>query len=220
MSGFLNARNNVLIQQSVFDKIISQVRSSCGEMKSACQKSSGRHLHNHEDKITNRLYEHHLKDSRFCGLKFTIQKPETFDEETDLYIGRTDIHVESWDKFKNVDDYYLIECKRIDGTPSLNRLYVSEGVARFVVHPPKYPSYHKRNIMLGYIVKAIVVGDNSKEIADIQSQTLTGVESSQFTLVTSDEEFYRYSCTYQSEHIGQIELAHLFFDFASVMGAA
>jgi hypothetical protein len=189
-------------------------------MKSACQKNDGHYLHNDEDKITNRLCEYHLQYSDLCGLTFTIQKPVTFDAETDSYIGRADIHVKSWDRFNNADEYYLIECKRIDGTARLNSLYVSEGVSRFVVHPPKYPSYHKRNIMLGYIVKAITVGDNSKKIADMQSPTLTGVESSQFTLVTSDEEFHRYSCSYQSEYIGQIELAHLFFDFSSVIRQA
>jgi len=217
MGGFKNEANNVIIERGIFERIISHLHDCCIEMKNACQRD-GNCLSDHEDKITNRLYQYHLRYSQICGLRFILQSPQAYDPENDSFYGRADIQVESVDLFKNVDDYYLIECKRIDGTVALNKAYVSEGVARFVVHPPKYPSYHKRNIMLGYVVRSIDVEANSKNIADIQIKTLKEMAVDAFDLVSkAAEEFYRYFCAYQSEDVGKIDLTHLFYDFSSVV---
>ncbi|MFL0269257.1 hypothetical protein [Candidatus Clostridium radicumherbarum] len=152
------------------------------------------------------------------GLRFIPQSPETFIPDEDQYRGRCDIKVVSNNWFADLNDYYLIECKRIDGENHLNRQYILEGVSRFVVNSPKYPSYHKRNIMFGYVVKTIDVPKNTAIIEQLQRDLLLGVLVDDFVLLNNENvEFYHYSCLYQSDAIGSIELDHLFYDFSEVI---
>lgn len=216
MGGFRNESNNIAFENGLFNLIIAHLCQCCHEMMKTC-KVTGKELYNHEDKITNRLVENHLN---FNGLRlrFILQSPETFIADVDNFKGRCDIRVVSDDWFRNQNDYYLVECKRIDGGDYLNRQFVSEGISRFVVSRPKYPSYHKRNIMFGYVVQAIDVPENTVKIDQLQSELLVGVLSGKFSLVSNEStEFYHYSCQYQSDTIDRIELAHLFYDFSGVI---
>ena len=219
MGGFKKESNNADFEQNLFNLIIFHISQSCNNMRSDC-RDTGKHLYNHEDKISNRLVEKYL-DANFLGLRFVLQKPEHYDAETDTYIGRTDITVGSSDWLANRDAYYIIECKRIDGKAHLNREYVSEGISRFVLPPsPKYPAYYGRNIMLGYIVQAINVGENTDKIDKLQHELLVGVTIGDMKHVRDDGTgFYRYHCLYEANGDYSVELAHLFYDFSDVMQA-
>jgi hypothetical protein len=119
---------------------------------------------------------------------------------------------------KNREVYYIIESKRLDGGKSLNRKYVSDGISRFVLPPPKYPSCHKKNIMLGYIVKTINVSDNVDKIDKLQRDLLIGVTIGEMNLVYDDGKgFSHYRCMYQANSVLEVELAHLFYDFSDVI---
>lgn len=217
MGGFRRDSNNTEFEQNLFNLIILHISQCCGEMRNDCM-SVGENLYNHEDKISNRLVECYL-DMNSLGLRFILQKPEHYNTETDTYLGRTDIAVCSLDWFKNRNAYYIIECKRIDGSKDLNSKYVSEGISRFVVSPePKYSSYYGRSIMLGYIVQAILVGENTRKIDELQRKILSGVAIDDMMLVCdNDEGFSRYQCRYQPEGITAIELTHLFYDLSDVI---
>jgi hypothetical protein len=218
MSGFKNKSNNIAFEQGLFGLIILHISKCCREMKKDCH-SSGDYLYNHEDKISNRLVERYL-DTNSLGIRFILQKLEHYDAETNTYRGRTDIQVVSseW-LFSNRKAYYIIECKRIDGGNSLNRAYVSEGVARFLISPnPKYSSYYGRNIMFGYVVQTVNVAENTAKIDCIQREILTGVTIGEMELICDDREsFSHHKCTYQGFDAPKIELAHLFYDFSDVV---
>lgn len=219
MGGFKNESNNIAFEDGLFKLIILHLHRCSREMKETCIET-GYELYNHEDRITNRLIANHLNFNNL-RLRFILQSPETFIPNGDKYRGRCDIKVVSDDWLSNQNDYYLIECKRIDGADYLNRQFVSEGISRFVVNPPKYPSYHKRNIMFGYVVKAIDIPDNTVKIDQLQGELLVGVLSGRFSLVSNESaEFYHYSCEYKFitiNTIESIELAHLFYDFSGVI---
>ena len=94
-----------------------------------------------------------------------------------------DIRILLKSDFEKEDAYYVIECKRIDGTSDLNKKYVKEGVARFVTQ--KYSSYYGRNIMLGFVVKKIDMSANAKLIEGIQNADLNQHAHGNLRLVKS-----------------------------------
>jgi hypothetical protein len=180
----------------------------------------GEKLDNHEDIISNRLVERYL-DLNFLELRFIREAPEHYETETDTYNGRTDIKVVSSDWLKNRKAYYTIECKRLDGKTDLNKKYVLEGVARFVISTePKYFSYYGRNIMLGYIVQTMNIGENTDKIDKLQRELLVNVTIGDMSFVCDNGEgFSRYQCLYLYHANGTIgvELTHLFYDFSDVV---
>lgn len=216
MGGFKNESINIAFENGLFHLIVLHLCQCSHDMIEKC-KATGTQLHNHEDRITDRLVANYLNFNNW-RLRFIPQSPESFIPEEDIYRGRCDIKVVSDDWFSNSDDYYLIECKRIDGGNHLNRQYVLEGVSRFIICPVKYPSYHKRNIMFGYVVQAIDIEENATKIDRLQSELLAGALSGNLLLVNStSSEFYQYTCQYQYATTDDIELTHLFYDFSTVI---
>lgn len=216
MGGFKNESLNIEFERGMFRLIILHL-SQCSCAMKRDYKLNGRKIFNDEDKITNQLIADYLNINNI-GLRFIPQSLETFDLDNSTYRGICDIKIVSASWFQDLNDYYLVECKRIDGGARLNREYVLEGVSRFVLAPPKYPSYHKRNIMFGYVVKAINIPDNITKIEKLQNKLLTTVQTGEFIFVESENnEFYHYSCVYQSAVINLIELAHIFYDFSDII---
>jgi len=216
MGGFRKESHNVAFEEGLFSLIVLHLYKCSHNMVEEC-KETGTELHNHEDRITERLVANYLNYNNL-RLRFIPQSLESFDSEENVYKGKCDIKVVSENWFGNSDDYYLIECKRIDGGNRLNRLYVLEGVSRFVINPVKYPSYHRRNIMFGYIVHAINIEENATKIEQLQGELLKEVLPGKLLLVDrTSSEFYYYSCQYQYSITDGIELAHLFYDFSAVI---
>jgi hypothetical protein len=214
MGGFKNESINVLFEAGSLRGIISHLIQCSSQMKEDCHSTENM-LENHEDKITNRLIECFLNNG-VSEFRYVLQAPENFDPQTDQYIGRSDIKVISSDWFSNSKSYFIIECKRIDGTNKLNKEYIINGINRFVSFPPKYSSYYRKNIMFAYIVKAINISDVATKISQLQKTLLTDVVATSFLLAQCDAEYGEYHCEYSSNNIGVIELRHLFYDFAEV----
>lgn len=215
MQGFRDNLFNVDFEFGFFENIIEHLRKCSSDMKADCIKT-GNWLHNDEDKITNRLVENYL-NKNYSNIRFILQSPERFLPNEDRYKGRTDIRAVSPNWFSDSNAYYTIECKRIDGEPYLNREYIINGVARFVVGSPLYPSHNKRNIMFGYIVKDVDIPQNTIKIEELQNKLLDQVNTNGFILDSNlGSEYYVYSCQYQYE-TDCIELYHLFYDFADVV---
>ena len=94
----------------------------------------------------------------FDSFRFSSEVPENYVDSKPQ--GRADLQVYSIDEFRHRESYFIIECKRIAGTLTLNRKYIDKGIRRFVGKTPKYTSYYKINCMLGFVVKEIDISKN------------------------------------------------------------
>ena len=142
---------------------------------------------------------------------------EGYDLTSEEYIGRVDIKVYSINTIINPKDYYIIECKRIDGSSTLNRKFITEGICRFILNKPKYSSYNKKNIMLGFVVKNIDIEINTARINEIQSE----IEDIHICeklerLKKEKEEYYLYRNKYKCGD-KKIELSHFFYNLSDVI---
>ena len=217
MGGFKSDALNSVFSDGVIKIIIAHLIKCSRQMKDDCVNHKIP-LYNHEDKITNRLTAKYLNIG-IGNFRYVPQCSEHFDEATDLYIGRTDIAVFSCDNFCDSQAYHIIECKRIDGSNELNNKYINEGVARFFspTQNPRYSSYYKKNIMFGYVVKAIDIPSNTGRINEMQNQILENTIAGDFLLLCNDgSDYYVYGCQYRPD-IGSIDLLHLFYDFSDVV---
>ncbi len=145
MGGFKDQSLNSCCRQSIFDTILSVLIRSCDMMVKDCI-ASGIELPNHEEKIRNYLLENYLDNDSFNNnlgvafpLRFMPEVPENYDSISNEYDGRIDIKVFSCNIFDNRNDYYIVECKRIDGTSVLNKKYIDEG---FIALLPKNLNIH------------------------------------------------------------------------------
>lgn len=220
MSGFLDRSLNTAFKLGLYNLIVLAVRKSCELMVEECT-TGGRVLSNHEEKIRNHLLENYLNNDQIrpqigtgdIPLRFLPEVPEHYDSSSDTYSGRTDIKVVSINWFNNNSDYYTIECKRIDGTKSLSKKYIEEGVCRFLGDPPLYPSYHNKNLMLAFLISNV---DQAKVFADVSSahkEALSSKITKDITIIeTSSVHFF---C--ESKYTSGLLLGHLFYDFSSIV---
>jgi hypothetical protein len=227
MGGFKQQSLNIDFQRGFFVHTVETLEKCCCLMKATCI-STDRKIRNHEVSIQNHLFKYYLDNNAVleklgCDgfpISFQIETPETYDDTTDMFIGRCDIRVTSNNYWLNKDkeDYYIIECKRIDGSSNLNNKYVDEGISRFVEEPPKYPSHHGRNIMFGFVVQNISIDDNTRKISEIDVKKFGSKSHGAFVTGKSDltEGLYEYASAY-SLSTKVVELLHIFFDFSELM---
>lgn len=230
MGGFKLQSINEDFKKGFYDSIIETIEKCCSLMKQTCI-SSGRKVKNHEVNIQNHLFFHYLDNNSALAelecdmfpISFQIETPETYDEEADRFMGRCDIKVTSNNYWVNRDkeDYYIIECKRIDGSSNLNNKYIDEGVSRFVNEPPKYPSHHNKNIMFGFVVKDIDIHDNSQKLSKINQDRFKTRAQSDLNLIKADlgEGLHEYISNYILSS-KSLQLMHIFFDFSPVIKAS
>ncbi len=218
MGGFKTESINSAFATGIINIIIAHLTNCSNQMKEDCIANDNL-LKNDEDVITNRLSAMYLNTEPGI-FRYQTQSPEHYDGETDRYIGRTDIKVISRDYFRDEKAYHIVECKRIDGTTTLNQKYITEGVKRFFspAPQPKYSSYYLQNIMFGYVVQAIDIPENADKIDKLQGSLLKEAVAAQFMLRQNESsQCYVYACEYIAADIGRIELSHLFFDFTDAI---
>lgn len=216
MSGILNKNILEALYRANFEKITNYILDICRLVVEDYEKKQ-LNLPNDENRIRSIMLEEYLKKQKsFYGMsdyRFELEVPENY-VGNGHHIGRVDIRILLKSDFEKEDAYYIIECKRIDGTSDLNKKYVKEGVARFVTE--KYSSYYGRNIMLGFVVKKIDVSANAQLIEEIQNSDLNPNMYGDFELVNSDNVAESYKCMYQIQS-GMLELRHIFSDYSSIM---
>lgn len=167
-------------------------------------------IENNENKIRNRLYKDYLKNSAVrteLGLESYIFHPEVpeIDENYDES-ARTDVIVYNAVNYaKDETAYYIVECKRIDGSKGLNDKYWVNGINRFI--EDRYPSNKSVNAMLGFIVKPIDIEANSLKIPGLTSYSFIP----QFT--------FSYTSTHTSDSLKKFTLYHLMLNFASLISS-
>lgn len=227
ITGFKQESINEDFRNGFHAYVIETIEKCCRLMKHNCI-SSGRTVKNHEGKIQNHLFHYYLdNDSVLTELEcemfpisFQIETPESYDENTDSFMGRCDIRVTSNNYWvnKHKDEYYIIECKRIDGSLSLNKKYINEGVCRFVDDNPKYPSHHNKNFMFGFVVKNIDIHDNSQKISLINKDLFKSKVAKDLDLIKTDDKvgLYEYISGYNLTD-KSLQLFHIFFDFSPII---
>ena len=107
----------------------------------------------------------------------------------------------------------FLECKRLDGTNSLNKKSVVDGICRFVGDTPKYSSYNKKNIMLGFIVTDV---DSMIIISEITKTHLEELKEH----ITNDLTLTENNTTYQlckSTYTNNLSLTHIFYNISSAV---
>lgn len=220
MGGFRNQLLNQKFQQNFYNMIVNTLIKSCKLMvENGCLNKLS--IPNHEEKIRTYLLENYLENDkirRVIGLsdvpiRFLPEVPENYDANTNTYIGRTDIRVLSANWLCNPNDYYIIECKRLDGTQSLNQMYVEEGICRFVGNAPKYSSYNKHNIMLGFIVKDVDYSVIISAITNIHNNKIGRIIVRDITPVMNDKDY----CLCESEYTNQLSLDHIFYNVSRII---
>lgn len=133
-------------------------------------------------------------------------------------IGRTDIRIFSPNTFYNQDEYYIIECKRIDhkacrGTSGLNYEYINNGINRFITG--KYSSHYKTNAMLGFIIDSLDIHNNIEDINYLLKNNFSQIATTCFLHKESFiENFeFHYSSTHLTNDNQVLKLYHLMFSF-------
>ena len=216
MSGMLNRNILRTLYRANFEKIITYILDICALIVKDYEERQLK-LPNDENKIRSIMLEEYMNKQKaahgMSGYKFELEVPENY-AGSGQHIGRVDIRILLKSDFEKDDAYYIIECKRIDGSFDLNKKYVKEGVARFVTE--KYSSYYGRNIMLGFVVKKIDISSNVKLIEEIQNADLSQQMHGNFEFIESKDVTESYKCMYQIQS-GEIELCHIFSDYSSIM---
>lgn len=223
MGGFKNQQLNQIAKNNIYEDMINFIFISLEKMRENLL-AENKNIKNDEEKIRTHLLEHYLKNEQFkekyfddLYLLFNAEVAEGYDITSEEYIGRVDIKVYSINTIINPKDYYIIECKRIDGSSTLNRKFITEGICRFILNKPKYSSYNKKNIMLGFVVKNIDIEINTARINEIQSE----IEDIHICeklerLKKKKEEYYLYRNKYKCGD-KKIELSHLFYNLSDVI---
>lgn len=222
MGGFQNQLLNQNFKRRFYDIIVTALIRGCKLMVDDCCKHQST-IQNHEEKLRTYLLENYLEDENArhsLGLenipvRFIPEVPENYDKATDTYIGRTDIRVVSSNWLTNRKDYYTIECKRIDGSSSLNQKYVDEGICRFTGDIPKYSSYNNRNIMLGFIVKEIDCAVVISAITDIHTKKIGSIIVKDITIVENSEDYHL--C--ESIYTNNLSLNHIFYNISRAISS-
>jgi hypothetical protein len=224
MGGFSDSTINEEFKQSLFDIIVEKLICCC-ELMGESHLASGQKICNDEVKIMNCLVAEYLDNDDIrnklgldaLSIGFVPESPEKYDGFTNTYKGRVDIKIVPDDWLKHTKNYFIAECKRIDGSSNLNKKYITEGVSRFVKHPIKYNSYHKKNIMLGFVVKNIDIKINTTEIATFQTTILGKLVHSNLSLLQQkSNEYHLYSGAYNGDS-DLLELKHIFYNLSDII---
>ena len=152
-----------------------------------------------------------------------------FDKETVENSGRADIRVlPTKDEYINDEEYYLIECKRLDsknlnGISGLNAEYVKNGICRFV--SGYYSTYYGCNAMFGFVVEHVDLGnDIVNNINTMLNVTMINDHDIDVKANVKQQMCYQdfansYPYSYISIHThtsgNEIVLYHLMFDFSN-----
>lgn len=183
------------------------------------------------DNDENEIRDEFLKYLQDLGFKKKHElKNLKFDKETVENTGRADIRVlPTKDEYINDEEYYLIECKRLDnknlcGIFGLNAEYIKNGICRFV--SGYYSTYYGCNAMFGFVVEPVGNIDNDivNNINSLLNTTMTNDHGIDVNAKAKNPLQYTdfansYSYSYISKHTyasdKELVLYHLMFDFSN-----
>ena len=204
------------VKQKEFKNILAKI-VKCYEMMCNDCVTQKKTLPNNENQLRDILHYEYLNHKQIrAKIKlnqylFVPEVPE--DCKKDGTRGRTDLRVIIKSRtFENPQEYFTIECKRLDGNKSLNEAYIDNGILRFVNENPLYLSYYRTNGMLGFVVRNINVANNMNEIGSLLSNKHTKANVIDNIICENSV-----PCCYKSTHISQnkpLRLYHLMLDIS------
>ncbi len=169
---------------------------------------SGVKLPNDENNIRDE-YGKYFSDQSYKATS-TTAKDYYYDSEVRLQktAGRVDMRFLSPNCLAMQDNFFCIECKRLDGKRHLSNEYVKNGIRRFT--SGKYPSYLGCNAMLGFVVCSI---DLDKTVAAVNGDLTVGEHLNQVGVPTAE------MAMFESHHTTphQLVLYHLWMSFVSCL---
>ena len=224
-SSSLNATSFVY-SQTRRDSYFELILTTCVDVYHAIIGSAIQ-LANDENTIRDEFLKY-LQD--MCFKQSHELKNLKFDKETVENSGRADIRVlPTKDEYINDEEYYLIECKRLDsknlnGIYGLNAEYIKNGICRFV--SGYYSTYYGCNAMFGFVVESVNNIDNELVggINSLLNTTMTNDHGIDVNAQANDPLQYTdfangYSYSYISTHThklgNELLLYHLMFDFSN-----
>ncbi len=216
MGGLKNRKLNESLVDAILMEIIDKILSCCNIMVDDCV-ANGDKVRNDEEEIRDYLLENYLANNsvrRKVGLtRFLFQAEVRERKLGSQKYGNIDIKILIQpNSFEDTRAYFVIECKRIDGSSILNKKYIDDGVYRFVGPTAYYTTYENRNIMFGFIVKKIDVIDNVGKINLIQRSKTELSIIEDFTKKLNNV----YTGKYKYCH-NDITLYHIFHDFSKII---
>ena len=173
--------------------------------------SKGSSLKNNENEIRDKLAEYLEDDDYKANCTSMVKNFQVDPEVPEGQHGRVDFRFLPVNPYEGQKVYYIIECKRLDGSNHLNKEYVEHGMKRFK-SPDKYSTRLGFNGMMGFLVKpldvALACGSINTNLASDEQLnadafiTIPGCYAFESSLNTPLE---------------RITLLHLWMDFSSVM---
>lgn len=206
------------------NKLYTKIIDRLIEASSLMTKEYETKVENDENKIRNHLIEKYLNKKELykenIKILFSPENLEGFDSNTNEYSGRSDIAVFNEERFVNPKNYFIIECKRLDGSFNLNKKYIEEGIYRFVIEK-KYKSFYNKSIMFGFIVNELKIRENTEKIRDIHSEDkqLLNIIKKDFVEIKIESNKYGIYSTEYLDNVENnfIEIGHIFYDFSSLI---
>ena len=210
----INFETSTIIYDDVFENILTKVYQ-CYEMMLKEVQS----VANDENSIRDVLLKSYLKNNKIRRLVGFNTDQVNFEREVpeDHSTGRTDIKVTTINTFDEQDEYYTLECKRLDntntqGSTGLNAKYVENGVYRFT--SKFYSSFCRVNAMVGFLVEDMDIHKNTENINNLllQNKFITTKKK-----ITQSNFINNCDYHYHSEHIDSgnehLKIYHLMLDF-------
>jgi hypothetical protein len=198
-----------------FEDILSKI-TICYEMMIADKVK----LDNDENKIRDVLHDEYINNpsiKRKIKLEYLV-----FSEITETNTsGRTDIRIQPPNSFYNQQEYYIIECKRLDikatkGISGLNAAYVNNGIYRFT--SKYYSSYYRVNAMIGFIVKKMDIHKNTEKINTLLQSCNNICTNKKITRIAFIENFeYQYFSIHKDKKNNGLKLYHLMYDYSNLI---
>lgn len=173
---------------------------------------------NNENKIRDILVNKYINNptiKKAIEFKYFIL-PEIPESTT---TGRTDIRIFSPNTFYNQDEYFTIECKRLDnqacqGVSGLNFQYIKNGIQRFT--SGFYSSYFNINAMIGFVVEKLDIDKNVDDINCLLNNNFKEINTIRFLKNENfiDDFKFHYSSMHLTKGRQTLKLYHLMFPFA------
>lgn len=218
MSGLGNVSINKLVATRTLDSIINCILLCIKKMQTDCL-GGNKMIPNNELNIRDYLFFNYLNDDDvmkeigFTDIWFFAEAPVNYIDN--IPKGRADLQIFSFNYFKSRQEYFIVECKRIDGTKTLNRKYIDEGIRRFVGDSPLYTSFCNTNGLLGFVVKNIDITVNANIINELLRTDYLDINT--YSYLHKDTGKRVFSSSHKLRTAEKVELKHAFFDISSIV---
>lgn len=219
--GFKDLQLNNLIIESIFQDLSNNIIRIYKDML-VDMKNDSIKLRNNEDEIRNYIVLNYLRNDYYrkkynlCNYLFETGSEEINKNANNKKYGLLDIKIIVKElTFAHPNKYFIIECKRLDGSSRLNKEYITNGVRRFVSKNDYYYSTSlNRNYMMAFIVKDVDKVDLINEINRLQNQTKDLDIKQDIYSVNKEKTLHR--GVYIKDKV-EVILDHIFLDFSKVI---